>query len=159
MVTPVYSYSGDPASSPTDAVRFWVSDRGPDVWQISNQEIDYTLTQYTNPLLAAAAIANEFAMKWALACDKAVGDLRLAYSQRSKMYQSLAKQLKQEGEQQGPQLFSGGTNLSEMCANAGNANINPQPFTQYQFDIPGACGPAAPSCTLCGSSSGCGCGG
>ena len=150
------SYSGNPADSPVDAVRFWVSDRGPDVWQISNEEIQYVLTQYANPLLAASAIANEFAMKWALYCDKAVGDLRLAYSQRSKMYADLAKKLKQEGEQSGPTLFSGGTNLAEMCANAQDSNINPQPFTQYQFDIPGACGPAAPSCTLCGNS---GCGG
>jgi hypothetical protein len=144
------SYSGNPADSDIDAVRFWVSDRGPDTWQISNEEIAYVLTQYANSLLAAAAIANEFAMKWALACDKAVGDLRLAFSQRSKMYQALAKQLKQEGEQQGPQLFAGGTCASDR-----------QPFSLYQFDIPGACGPAIPPCGVCGgpSDGGCGCGG
>lgn len=129
-----------------DAVRFWISDRGPTDWQISNEEIDYVLTTDPNPLAAAAMIANEFAMKWALACDKAVGDFRLAYSQRAKMYRELADRLKREADQNGAQLFAGGTSLSNMAAVAANGDRNPQPFAMDQFDIPGACGPALPSC-------------
>lgn len=141
------SYSGNPATSDVDAVRFWVSDRGPDSWQLSNEEIAYTLTLYPTPLLAAAAIANELAMKWALYVDKAVGDLKLSYSQRAKAYAALAQTLQSQAEQAGVSLYSGGTSLSDMATVAANSDRVPQPFSRGQFDIPGDTGPqTTPDC-------------
>ncbi len=131
------SYSGNPSDSDKDAVRFWISDRAAP-WQLSDEEITYTLAQYASPLLAAAAIARELAMKWAMFVDKAVGDLRLSYSQRSKMYQALAETLQTQGEQSGVSIYAGGTSLSDMAAVDANSDRVPQPFTRKQFDIPNA---------------------
>lgn len=150
------TYTNDPANNPVDAVRFWIADTTAP-FQVSDEEIRYVLTLYPNAIAAAAAIANELAMKWALSVDKAVGDLKISYSQRAKFYAEMADRLKNQADQNGAQIFAGGTNLSEMAANAGNGNRNPQPFDMYQFDIPGACGPALPACgeALGGGGGGC----
>lgn len=131
------TYSGDPASSSKDAVRFWISDRAAP-WQLTDEEINYTLTQYPNALLAAAAIANELAMKWALYVDKSVGDLRLSYSQRAKLYADLATKLQGMGESSGARIYAGGTSLGDMAAVEANSDRVKQPFSRGQFDIPGS---------------------
>jgi hypothetical protein len=138
------TYGNDPANNPIDAVRFWISDRAAP-FQLSDEEIAYTLTLYPTPLLAAAALANELAMKWALFVDKAVGDLKLSYSQRAKMYAELAAKLQTQAEQNGVSLYSGGTSKSDMASVAANCDRVPQPFGRGQFDItPQADQPAVP---------------
>ncbi len=143
------TYTNDPANNPVDAVRFWLSDTSAP-FQVSDEEILYVLTLYPNAIAAAAAIANELAMKYALQVDKAVGDLKINYSQRAKFYAEMADRLKNQSDQVGVNLFVGGACPSDR-----------QPFSMYQFDIAGACGPALAPCGVCGgpSDGGCGCGG
>ena len=56
-----WSYSGDPASTERDAVRFWVQDTDSAVPLLSDQEIDYLLgmwmPQYGSVIFTAATAA------------------------------------------------------------------------------------------------------
>lgn len=56
------TYSGDPASSDLDEVRFYLSDTGPDSWYLSDQEITFLIERYFpayGSLLGVAAMGAE----------------------------------------------------------------------------------------------------
>ena len=92
-----WSYSGNPASSDTDAVRFLVADTQTSDQLISNEEINYLLTVYNDPAFAAVAAARAIAAKFARQSDqsRSVGDLSLSesFSQKSEQYHHLADHL------------------------------------------------------------------
>lgn len=138
---PASTYSGDPSVSDKDAVRYWINDTDASSFALTDPEINYALTQYGNPLLAAAACARSLAAKYAKLVDKTLGPLRLSYSQRSKAYLDLAATLQSQGEQSGVSIYAGGTSLSDMAAVDANSDRNPQPFSRKQFDIPNAANP------------------
>jgi len=89
-----FNYSGDPTSSTRDEVRFLIGDTDSTDAQLQDLEVDYLLTKYTTAAKAALAACLALASKYARLCDKAVGDLRISYSQRQKHYLDLARELR-----------------------------------------------------------------
>jgi hypothetical protein len=94
------AYSGDPTSSPLDAIRFWAQDTGASPL-LNDAEIDY-LTDFAgvdpeeNPIDAAALVADRIAAKY-------VGDVNInadgvSYSgdQLQSRYSALAKELRRQ---------------------------------------------------------------
>jgi hypothetical protein len=87
-----WTYTGDPATSDRDAVRFYVQDTDPDFQLISDEEIDFLLTKWDpqvpdTPLfvaaLAAEALAARFAREVSVSADGVsvqVGDLQARYN-------------------------------------------------------------------------------
>lgn len=83
-----WSYSGDPATSQLDAVRFWLQDTDTTFQLMSDEEIGYLLTtwgdatQYSEVRVAAAAaevLANRFAREVSTSADGvsvAIGELQ-----------------------------------------------------------------------------------
>lgn len=130
-----YTYSGDPSSSPMDAVRFWIQDTA-SPWLASNQEITYVLVNYPNPILAAAQMCRSIATKFANAVNKRVGDLSINYSDKSKAYLAMAEQFDLQGVMSGLTPYAGGISLSDMQADVQNTDKVRPPFYQDQFDIP-----------------------
>ena len=88
-----WSYSGDPSASDKDAVRFTIQDTDSSDQQMSDEEVNWLLTEYGSVRAAAIAAARTLAAKYARSVDKAVGDLRLSLSQKHAHYQSLVAQL------------------------------------------------------------------
>lgn len=116
-----WSYSGNPAASDRDEVRFLVGDTDPDSKLLSNEEIDFLLVQYpkvtsqinyTAALAACETIIGVCAKKM----TKSVGGLSLQWSERFQHYTELAERLKKtmmnprlSTQRIGPpQLFGGG---------------------------------------------------
>lgn len=132
------TYSGNPADSSRDAVRFWLNDVGPSTWEFSDQEIDYALTLYPNPVLSAAWLAGRLAMKYAASVDKSVGDLRLSNSQKARMYADLQTSLKAQADSSGVSIYVGGVSKSDMTTVDANSDRVKPPFGIKQFDIPGS---------------------
>ena len=91
-----WSYSGDPSSSDRDSVRFLIGDTDSSDEQLSNEEINWILTQEPNTYLAGHMAAQIIAGRYARLVDKSVGDLRISYSQRQKTYFALAEALVQQ---------------------------------------------------------------
>lgn len=91
---PTYSYSGDPNASSKDAVRFLLNDKGPDTWLLSDEEIAWSLTQDTNPFLAAALSAEQLAAYYSSRTDKTIGPLTIRNGDKAQAYSSLARRLR-----------------------------------------------------------------
>jgi hypothetical protein len=99
-----WSYSGDPASSDRDAIRFLIGDTDTDDQLLSNEEIDYCITQGGPSVYQAAhdcayAIASKFSR---MATSKSVGDMSLSYSDRAQAYFTLANELLELGARREP---------------------------------------------------------
>jgi hypothetical protein len=135
---PIWTYSGDPSNSDRDAVRLAISDTDESSPLLFDSEIDYTLTQFANPLLAAAQLARTLAGKFAQKVNKSVGDLRISYSDIAKNYRALADDLQEQGEATGVQIYAGGTSKADMRAVASNSDRPHDPFRRKQFNIPNA---------------------
>ena len=99
-----WSYSGDPASSTIDAIRFLIGDTDTTDQLLSNEEIQYCINEAGSSVYQAAhdcayAIASKFSR---LATSKSVGDLSLSYSDRAQAYFTLANELLELGARREP---------------------------------------------------------
>ena len=93
-----WSYSGDPASSNLNAVRFLIGDTDTTNQLVSNEEITFMLVQWNqNTYIAASNAAYSLSAKYSGKSDfsRSVGDLSLStqYGQQAERYGSLAKRL------------------------------------------------------------------
>lgn len=89
-----WSYSGDPSQSDKDAVRFLIQDTDENDQQMSDEEINWLLTENGSSRNTAVAACRVLAARYAGKVDKAVGDLRLSLSQKHQHYLALIKELK-----------------------------------------------------------------
>lgn len=89
-----WSYSGDPASSTKDAVRFLIGDTDTNDQLLSDEEIEYTIAVTGNVYESAHdcsyAIAASFSR---MATSKSVGDLSLSYSDRAAAFYKVADRM------------------------------------------------------------------
>ena len=92
-----WTYSGNPASSDRDAVRFLVAETDSTDPLITVEEIAYLIAIYTEAPYAAVGAARAIAAKFSREADQArtVGDLTLSesLSQKSTQYHHLADHL------------------------------------------------------------------
>ena len=88
-----WSYSGNPSASDNDEVRFLVQDTDTDDQLVSDEEIAYAVANEPSNVSAAIRVCRALAMKYARKADKKVGDLSISWSQLSKRYSELAKEL------------------------------------------------------------------
>lgn len=132
---PTSTYSGDPTISPKDAVRYWLNDTDSANWQLSDQEIGYTLSLYPNPIRAAAQCATALSAKYARRVSKRVGDLSISYSDIAKQYQSLAASLEVSANT-GVTPYAGGISVSDRATVEADCDRAKPPFREKQFDNP-----------------------
>lgn len=132
-----WSYSGDPSNSTRDAVRFLIGDTDTNDQQLSNEELDYLLTTYSSDKYAAAiAAVRALIAKFARLADKAVGDLRISYSQRLKHYQQLISNLQLQAATVGglAEPYAGGISVSDKDSVEEDTDREPPAFTKDLHD-------------------------
>jgi hypothetical protein len=134
---PIATYSGDPATSAKDTVRFWVQDTN-SPWKIQDAEILYILTQFTNPMLAAANIARSLAAKYAAMPSKRVGDFQISWGELAKNYLMIAENLQAQGQTLNVIPYSGGISRADKAQVRANTDRVVPPFREKQFDNPNA---------------------
>ncbi len=93
-----WTYSGNPASSLRDRVRFLIGDTDSTNQLLQDAEIDWLLSQWNNDAYVAATQAcNSLATRFAAKSDysKSVGDLSIStqYGQQADRYRALAAAL------------------------------------------------------------------
>lgn len=126
------SYSGNPADSAKDAVRFWIQDTAAP-WKTSDEEITFVVSKFPNPMLAAANVARALAARYASKPSKTVGDFSISWGELAKNYAALAAELESQGQTFGLRPYSGGTSISDMIAVASNPDRPRPPFWNNQF--------------------------
>lgn len=117
-----YDYSGDPTSSPKDAVRFFVQDTGPADWLVSNEEILFVLSTAGAPEAAAANICDAIAAKYSRKPDRQVGDLRISSSQIAQAFRDRATDLRNRVAL-GAVPYAGGLSKSEKATAAADTDL------------------------------------
>lgn len=84
-----WTYSGDPGSSTRDLVRFLIGDTDTTDQLLTNEEIDYLITTFTDGYSAAIGAVNALIAKFARQVDesKKVADLSLSRSLTARVAQ------------------------------------------------------------------------
>ena len=131
-----WSYSGDPTVSTKDEVRFLIGDTDTTDQQFQDTEITYAITTYDTALGAAVYCCLALAAKYARYVDKAVGDLRISFSQRVKQYRDLAAKYQAEAGSSDVQIYAGGQSVSDkQTEELDTDRVNPS-FKIGQMDNP-----------------------
>lgn len=132
-----FSYSGNPASSSLDAVRFLIGDTNSATPQLQDAEINWELSEETNVYRAAAVLCIRLAAKFAqLATNKSVGDLSLSYAGRQKIYENLAAELRIKDSNQSVAPYMGGATYSDKLVDQQNPDVIQPMFNIEQFKEP-----------------------
>jgi hypothetical protein len=117
-----WSYSGNPAASANDAIRFLIGDTDTTDQLLSNEEIAWvnseacgTTTGTTALYDAAYRACLMIASKLARLADKQIGDLSVSLSQKAEGYRTQALELKVLSARKGlvPTPYAGGISISD----------------------------------------------
>lgn len=88
------TYSGDPSSSPLDAVRFHLADTDETTYELEDVEIDYALSLYSNNVLQTAVyLAGVIAAKYASKRDRTLGPLSISYEAQYRRWIELQEKM------------------------------------------------------------------
>jgi hypothetical protein len=122
-----YSYSGNPANSQQDELRFLVGDTLSTDYQFSDEELSYLISSHGNVARAAIEACDGLIAKYARLVTQSVGAISISYSDRMKHYQILLARLKRN---LCPIPYAGGISVDDM-----NGNNTDTDATQPAFSI------------------------
>lgn len=88
-----WTYDGNPAAVPRDAVRFLCGDTDTTDQLVTDEEIAWLLTENPNVYSAAAEACRAIAAKFSRYADKTVGEISESWSQKSEAYDARADDL------------------------------------------------------------------
>lgn len=109
-----WSYSGNPAASTLDKVRFLIGDTDSTDQQLSNEEINAALVDAgDDPYVAAIICVEALIAKFSRYVTKSVGDLSVSYGDRVKQFQSLLMSLRRRSTLQLCTPYAGGISVSD----------------------------------------------
>jgi len=129
-----WTYSGDPAASLKDQVRFLVGDTDGADQLLSDEEILWLVSEFGNPYLAAAQAAEAIYSGGKLV-DKKIGDLEIKASMRADQFMKLAKSLRRRAGR-GAMPYAGGISIADKDSYRDNTDIPTPAFEEGQFDHP-----------------------
>lgn len=91
-----WTYSENPAGSNLDAIRALVGDVDATDQLVSDEIINWSLTQHPSIYTAAAEVADHLAAKFAREVNRRAVDLQLGSSDKLDYYTSLARKLRRQ---------------------------------------------------------------
>ena len=138
-----WTYAGDPAAQPRDAVRFLVGDTDAADPLASDEEIAWALARHGTATAAAAAVARAIAAGFARSVQRSVGDLGVNLAQRHAHYLALADRLAAEDRRAGAMPYAGGLSRADKQGARADADRVRPAFRLGVHDA----GPAAPAPT------------
>lgn len=133
------TYSGNPAHSPRDQVRFLLADVSTSTAHLQDEEIDFLLSQYPSPIVAASHGASIVAARYASYPEaKTVDGLTISYGDMTKRWNSLAASLSNEaGRTAAMSIYAGGISRSDKEQQEADSDWE-KPFASLgMHDYPG----------------------
>lgn len=140
-ITGLFTYSGDPSDSNRDAVRFLVRDTNEATAQLSDEEIEWMLSENGNNVYLAAVqsvdyIANTYATQ---ARSRTVGALSISYEARADEYRKLGMALRQRWATFTTITpYAGGISRSDKRTNEQDTDWDKPDFVRHMQENPGA---------------------
>ena len=131
-----WTYSGNPADSDRDKVRFLVFDTDTNDQLLSNEEIAWLLSEQTNVYLAAANAAEVIAAKFAKDITRSAVGLSATVGNRAQFYLDLADTLRDQGgtTNQRAEVFAGGLTVSGKDSLDSDSDAVQPSFRIGEFD-------------------------
>lgn len=84
-----WTYSGNPADSTLDKIRFYIGDTDENRQLLSNEEIEFVIDEHAYLYNILSILCFRLATVYANEADKQIGQASVASSQKSKMYYRL----------------------------------------------------------------------
>lgn len=134
-----WTYTGNPASSTKDRVRWLCGDVMPDDPQVSDEEIVASVTDEGDALNAAATVCEHLAARFAREAQRSVSaggglNTSVSLSERSRAYATRAKSLRERAAVSSAGVYAGGISVSDKDANASDTDLVQPAFTPDRFE-------------------------
>lgn len=136
-----WTYSGDPSSSATDAIRFLIGDTDSTDQLLSNEEIAWinleqsgSITATTDLYYSAHYACHAISARLVRLADTQIGDLNIKLSQKAMGYKTLAQDLLAHASRQSaPIPYAGGLTISDKDIDEDNTDVFRGWFASGQF--------------------------
>jgi hypothetical protein len=110
----MWTYTANPAVSEKDQVRFLLQDTDENRQLMQDEEINWLLDQFANPLYAAAEGASVIAARFAALPDRRIGGMSITYSTNAQYYREVAKSLRHRAQRVSPGYpYAGGVTQTD----------------------------------------------
>ena len=144
-----WTYSGDPADSDMDAVRFLVQDVNESDQKVSNEEITWMLTTSGNVYLAAADVAVAIAAVYGSKSSKSIGSLSVTYAEQNKAYEALSQRLRILGSSPSKlslsSIYAGGISKADKARQEADTDWVEPDFKVGMWDVGATAGGSSSS--------------
>jgi hypothetical protein len=133
-----FTYSGDPANSPLDAVRYHIGDIEEAKCLVQDEEIDYALAEESDVRLASANVAEAIAARATREVSWVRGRVEYRPGEMADRYYKLAAQLRDQvtgaGSYGVDSAYAGGISAQTVAAAEADADRIEPRFKRDQFD-------------------------
>jgi len=133
-----FTYSGDPANSNRDAVRFLIQDTDQADYFLEDAELDWLISEESTVKAAASRAAKAIATQFARLADTDIESVSVKYSQKQRQYLQMATRLEIEAAS-GSGVASpdvNGVSISDMESVREDDDRPNDRFYRGQFDNP-----------------------
>jgi hypothetical protein len=135
-----FTYSGDPADSDLDAIRFYVQDTDSADWFLTDEEIEFLIAQWTpvygNNLMVAAMAAEAIAAKFAREVSYSADGVSIGVQELQQKFDALAMSLRDQYKQY--DVGSGPNAGGVLYSDTEDPTIKPTLFSVGMNDNPRA---------------------
>jgi hypothetical protein len=136
-----WNYTGRPADNERDKVRFLIGDTCSEDQLVSDEEIAYAISVYSNLNLASAMILRSLAAKFSRMVTNKVGDVSSNCTDMAKAFADRAKELDPSGITTAPDpalpVFGGLTISGKETLDSDTDAVQPS-FRKNTGDMPGS---------------------
>ena len=133
-----WSYSGNPASSTRDKVRWLIGDTDTSDQQLSNEEIDAALVASGNdPYTAAISCVEALIAKYSRKVTKSMGDLSINYGDIVANYRSLLGDIRRRATLQLCTPYAGGISIADKEIDEADSDRVQPSFYKGMHDMDG----------------------
>lgn len=135
QVEGIWTYSGNPNYSAKDQTRFLVGDTNRRDQLLSDQEIEWLLSQYNNsPMNAAIRAAETIISKFSRLADETVGKVSIEFSQKAKAYATTLIMLRNRLAMEDAAPFAGGISRMQKYTNNQDSDLVRPDFTKHMME-------------------------
>jgi hypothetical protein len=129
-----FSYSGNPANSDVDQLRFLMGDTNKDAPYFTDEEIAYLVATNGDILTAAMRGVEGIMAQLSGAVDESVGSVSIQFSKKNEGYQKLWDRLNVRLAMEGAVPYAGGISRTDKKQVACDPDREPTQFTVRMHD-------------------------
>jgi hypothetical protein len=131
----VWLYSGNPAYSAKDQVRFLIGDTDSTDQLLQDGEIEWVLSQYNDsPMNAAIRCCESIIGKFSRLANESVGQVKVNFKEKAEGYVRMLTILKSRLATEDAAPYAGGISISDKQANAQNTDRVKPDFRKHMME-------------------------